>query len=147
MNKLPFSSRPMWSSKFIPCSLYNIGTWRIWWGRRRHALRWCIRLRSGRPVLPSTFHTRISIFFSWHNISKREKICQIATKLPNDPKMYQMDVIHIFQIAKEYTNLFHSKFTQSGIFRLKICTSSGNPVLYRNFEVLVVEIMLVLPFL
>jgi hypothetical protein len=39
--------------------------------------------------------------FSRYNIPKRGEINQIATKLPNGFGMYQM--------AKEYTNLFHSK--------------------------------------
>jgi hypothetical protein len=48
---------------------------------------------------------------------------QIATKLPNDRKIYQMAVTQVFQMAIEYTNLFHSKssqkYTQIGIFDLK----------------------------
>jgi hypothetical protein len=39
--------------------------------------------------------------FSWHNVPKRGKIHQIGTKLPN--------CCNILQMAKEYTNLFHSK--------------------------------------
>jgi hypothetical protein len=39
--------------------------------------------------------------FSCHNIPKRRKMHQIATELPNEHKIYQM--------AIEYTNLFHSK--------------------------------------
>jgi hypothetical protein len=43
--------------------------------------------------------------FSWHNIPKRGKRYQIATKLPNGR--------NIFKIAKENTNLFHSKALQN----------------------------------
>jgi hypothetical protein len=54
----------------------------------------------------------------------------MAKNVPNGqkctkwPKMYQMTVIDIFQIAREYTNLFHSKALQNlpklGFFGLKI---------------------------
>jgi hypothetical protein len=48
---------------------------------------------------------------------------QITTKLPNDYTIYQIDVIHMFQMGIKYTNIFHSKglpkCTKIGIFVLK----------------------------
>jgi hypothetical protein len=66
----------------------------------------------------------------------------MAKNVPNGqkctkwPKMYQMTVIDIFQIAREYTNLFHSKeppkFTEIGIFWFEN-KPSGNPATDRKF--------------
>jgi hypothetical protein len=50
--------------------------------------------------------------FSIHNIPKRGKLYQIATKLPNGHKMFQIAVI--------YSNLFYSNLPKFGIFGLKI---------------------------
>jgi hypothetical protein len=34
---------------------------------------------------------------------------QIATEIPNGHYMYKIAVCNIFQMAQEYTNLFHAK--------------------------------------
>jgi hypothetical protein len=36
-----------------------------------------------------------------------------TTKLPNGNKMYQIAEIYLFQMTKEYTDLFHSKALQN----------------------------------
>jgi hypothetical protein len=43
---------------------------------------------------------------------KRGELYQIVPKLPNGHKMYQIGSRNIFQRAREYTNLFHSKALQ-----------------------------------
>jgi hypothetical protein len=61
--------------------------------------------------------------FPRRKIPKLGKIYQIATKLPNGHKMYQMALFYVFKMAKEYTNLFPLEgprnFTQVWIFGLK----------------------------
>jgi hypothetical protein len=45
--------------------------------------------------------------------TKTGEIYQIATKLQDGHKMYQMAVIHIVQMVIEYTKIFHSKSLQN----------------------------------
>jgi hypothetical protein len=49
---------------------------------------------------------RVARFFLTQYAKTGGNIYQIATKLPNGHKMYQMAVMNIFQMAKEH-NLFH----------------------------------------
>jgi hypothetical protein len=50
--------------------------------------------------------------FSIHSTPKRVKSYQIAAKLSNGQKMYQ-NGCDLIQMAKYYTNLFHSKTLQN----------------------------------
>jgi hypothetical protein len=60
--------------------------------------------------------------FSWHNIPKRLKIYQIATKIPNDHNIFPMAREYIYQL---FPFQGPPKFTQFGIFGLKIYIPSG----------------------
>jgi hypothetical protein len=61
--------------------------------------------------------------FSWYNIQNGEKCTTRPQNIPTDHEIYQM--------AKTYTKIFRSKAFQNinfGIFGMKICKPSGNPV-------------------
>jgi hypothetical protein len=51
--------------------------------------------------------------FSWRNIPQWGEIYQIAAKLPNGHKVYQITYSSILQMATEDTNLLHSKALQN----------------------------------
>jgi hypothetical protein len=55
---------------------------------------------------------RFARFFLTQYIVQKGKLYQIATKLPNGPKIYLMAICSIFQMAIEYNNLFYSKALQ-----------------------------------
>jgi hypothetical protein len=64
--------------------------------------------------------------FSWYNIPKWGKVCQVATKLPNCHNIYQITIIcRYIQNGQRIYKLFSwhgpPKFTQIWIFGLKTC--------------------------